>query len=169
VFSSLRLASAFGGDFIVVSAIMLPSMDDAVNLISDGLVMVVEGCKLPVKMRFSDEWPKAEVLSIRCLNDITQYYVHFVDYNKRLDEWVTEDRLDTRRIEPPTAKEDKLHSVATGGGLSTPKKAASMPLPPPLSVSLSSTTTNTVSAAAVMANASSRPPSPVESKRNLLS
>ncbi len=32
---------------------------------------------------------------------VVQYYVHYVDYNKRLDEWVTEDRLDTRKIEPP--------------------------------------------------------------------
>ena len=32
---------------------------------------------------------------------VMQYYVHYVDYNKRLDEWVTEDRLDTRKIEPP--------------------------------------------------------------------
>ena len=36
------------------------------------------------------------------------YYVHYVDYNKRLDEWVTEDRLDTRKIEPPQGKDDKL-------------------------------------------------------------
>ena len=35
---------------------------------------------------------------------VFQYYVHYVDYNKRLDEWVTEDRLDTRKIEPPTGK-----------------------------------------------------------------
>jgi histone acetyltransferase HTATIP len=62
---------------------------------------------LPVKMRSSDEWPKAEVISIKTTeNGSSQYYVHFVDYNKRLDEWVTEDRLDTRRIEPPTSKND---------------------------------------------------------------
>merc|ERR1719319_2214599 len=43
-----------------------------------------------------------------------QYYVHYVDYNKRLDEWVTEDRLDTRKIEPPRKyeKHDKNH-IAT--------------------------------------------------------
>jgi hypothetical protein len=35
---------------------------------------------------------------------VVQYYVHYVDYNKRLDEWVTEDRLDTRKIEPPQVK-----------------------------------------------------------------
>merc|ERR1719341_2786325 len=42
-----------------------------------------------------------------------QYYVHYVDYNKRLDEWVTEDRLDTRKIEPPQGKEEK-EKHATG-------------------------------------------------------
>merc|ERR1719445_2707188 len=56
-----------------------------------------------------------------------QYYVHYVDYNKRLDEWVTEDRLDTRKIEPPQGKEERSsHSTAVTGatttGLSTPKK-----------------------------------------------
>ena len=88
------------------------SMDtrEAVSIISDGLSAVTEGCRLPVKMRTSstDEWPKAEVISIRNTeNEVTgvgerQYYVHYVDYNKRLDEWVSEDRLDTRRIEPPS-------------------------------------------------------------------
>lgn len=39
------------------------------------------------------------------------YYVHYVDYNKRLDEWVTEDRLDTRKIEPPQGKDDKLVAI----------------------------------------------------------
>ena len=34
------------------------------------------------------------------------YYVHYVD-NKRLDEWVSEDRLDTRKMEPPQGKNDK--------------------------------------------------------------
>ena len=37
-----------------------------------------------------------------------QYYVHYVDYNKRLDEWVTEDRLDTRKIE--SAQVSRIYS-----------------------------------------------------------
>ena len=49
----------------------------------------------------TEEWPMAEILSIRTIDGINQYYVHFVDYNKRLDEWVNEDRLDTRKVEPP--------------------------------------------------------------------
>merc|ERR1719447_128612 len=51
-----------------------------------------------------------------------QYYVHYVDYNKRLDEWVTEDRLDTRKIEPPQGKEEKDATGATTTGFCTPKK-----------------------------------------------
>merc|ERR1719295_1061239 len=53
-----------------------------------------------------------------------QYYVHYVDYNKRLDEWVIEDRLDTRKIEPPQGKEEKeKHATgATTTGFCTPKK-----------------------------------------------
>jgi hypothetical protein len=43
---------------------------------------------------------------------VVQYYVHYVDYNKRLDEWVTEDRLDTRKIEPPQV----THKLSTFNG-----------------------------------------------------
>ena len=101
------------------------SMDtrEAVSLISDGLQAVTEGCRLPVRMGLNDDWPKAEVISIRNIDGDRQFYVHFVDYNKRLDEWVTEDRLDTRRIEPPS-KDDKHSTAATG--INTPKKTVSL-------------------------------------------
>ena len=71
---------------------------EAVSLISDGLAAVMEGCRLPVRMKNpatgAEEWPKAEVIAIKASEVVpTQYYVHYVDYNKRLDEWVTEDRL----------------------------------------------------------------------------
>jgi len=94
------------------------------SIIDDGLSAVTEGCRLPVKMRNSaDEWPKAEVISIRTVEGgggQRQYYVHYVDYNKRLDEWVTEDRLDVRRIEPPSTDKDKSTT-----GINTPKKTVS--------------------------------------------
>ena len=71
---------------------------EAISLISDGLAAVMEGCRLPVKMKNpatgAEEWPKAEVIAIKASDTaLTQYYVHYVDYNKRLDEWVTEERL----------------------------------------------------------------------------
>jgi hypothetical protein len=63
----------------------------------------------------AEEWPMAEILSIRTIDGgVNQYYVHFVDYNKRLDEWVNEDRLDTRKVEPPPlAKDDKTTGINT--------------------------------------------------------
>ena len=117
---------------------------EAVSIISDGLAAVTEGCKLPVQLQAGNEdseWPKAEVISIRTIegSEERQYYVHFVDYNKRLDEWVTEDRLDTRRIEPPCSSKDEggtkshaggMQSVTSASqhipsGMQTPKKATS--------------------------------------------
>ena len=103
---------------------------DAMSIIADGLSAVTEGSRLPVRMRHPgeekaaatfpesqngfEEWPMAEILSIRTTDGgVSQYYVHFVDYNKRLDEWVTEDRLDTRRIEPPSLKDDKTTGLST--------------------------------------------------------
>ena len=92
---------------------------DAMSIIADGLSAVTEGCRLPVRMStneeaLADDWPMAEILSIRQNNGVNEYYVHFVDYNKRLDEWVNEDRLDTRKVEPPSSfKDDKT-------GLNTP-------------------------------------------------
>lgn len=68
-----------------------------------------EGMLVPCLMTGSEEWSTAEVIKIRVSADaadaaaaatadeITQkklYYVHYVDTNKRLDCWVTEDRLD---------------------------------------------------------------------------
>jgi len=92
----------------------MTKLDDALSIISDGLQKVKEGCRLPVQMKNSEDWPKAEVISIRQVGGLVQYYVHYVDYNKRLDEWVTEGRLDTRKIEPPRKyeKHDKNH-IAT--------------------------------------------------------
>lgn len=104
---------------IALPNLVLSDLND--DLINDGLLAVTEGCRLPVKMRGSDDWPKAEVISIRTINDQTQYYVHFVDYNKRLDDWVTEDRLDTRRIEAPTSKDNLLPGGVAG--INTPKKS----------------------------------------------
>lgn len=61
------------------------------------------GSRLLVFNVAEEEWREAEVLSIRN----GSYYVHYLDYNKRLDEWVTIDNLDlnsiqSREIQPKT-------------------------------------------------------------------
>eukprot|EP00092_Neocalanus_flemingeri_P021517 GFUD01023335.1.p1 GENE.GFUD01023335.1~~GFUD01023335.1.p1 ORF type:complete len:504 (+),score=133.73 GFUD01023335.1:58-1512(+) len=118
---------------------------DALSIISDGLSAVTEGCRLPVRMKNSEDWPKAEVICLRQVKGSLMYYVHYVDYNKRLDEWVSEDRLDTRKIEPPQGKEDKSHAATTATtGVNTPKKLVN----------------NTVQPASCTSVTSSRPASP---------
>ena len=69
---------------------------------------------MPVKMRYTDDWPIAEILSLRHLsNGETLYYVHFIDYNKRLDEWVGQERLDLKKMQLP--KKEVKSPVKNGG------------------------------------------------------
>ncbi|CAL8267394.1 unnamed protein product [Merluccius merluccius] len=67
-------------------------------------VDIVEGCRLPVlrkNQENEDEWPLAEILSVKDIPGRKLYYVHYIDFNKRLDEWVTPDRLDVKKLQFP--------------------------------------------------------------------
>nr|XP_020454684.1 histone acetyltransferase KAT5 isoform X1 [Monopterus albus] len=67
-------------------------------------VEIVEGCRLPVlrkNQEHEDEWPLAEILSVKEVSGRKLYYVHYIDFNKRLDEWVTVDRLDMKKLQFP--------------------------------------------------------------------
>ncbi|KAI5723880.1 hypothetical protein M8J76_012206 [Diaphorina citri] len=124
--------------------------------------VVIEGCRLPVRMVNSDEWPLAEVVSIKESNGDRYFYIHYVDYNKRLDEWVTEDRLNKQKIQYPTAPTSnfgkKSHAspavghengVLSSGGVGLKKSARKKkhveietpvtPIPSPLSQDLNKT------------------------------
>ncbi|XP_034034462.1 histone acetyltransferase KAT5-like [Thalassophryne amazonica] len=71
---------------------------------SASLVDIVEGCRLPVlrkNQENEDEWPLAEILSVKEASGRKLYYVHYIDFNKRLDEWVTADRLDIKKLQFP--------------------------------------------------------------------
>ncbi|XP_064484834.1 histone acetyltransferase KAT5-like [Ornithodoros turicata] len=92
---------------------------------NDSPPKVVEGCRMPVRMRNTNDWPLAEILSIKDLGDGQfLYYIHFIDYNKRLDEWVTADRLDLKKIQQPR-KENKtpLKDVRNGSRPCSPDPA----------------------------------------------
>ncbi|KAF4526222.1 hypothetical protein B566_EDAN001907 [Ephemera danica] len=96
--------------------------------ICDSVASLVEGCRLPVRMRGGDDW-----------------------LNKRLDEWVTEERLDTRKVQFPRKDIPASHS-----GLQTPKKIgggcalpSSRPCTPPPPI----TTTELLNGNAVLAAA----------------
>ncbi|KAI9361973.1 acyl-CoA N-acyltransferase [Pilaira anomala] len=59
-------------------------------------------CKLFVQ-KATSEYRLAEILSSRKVDTGLEYYVHYTGFNKRLDEWVSINRLDfSRKIEFPT-------------------------------------------------------------------
>ena len=64
----------------------------------------------------------AEILSIReTLNGETLYYIHYIDYNKRLDEWVTKERLDLAKLQLPK-KDVKIAALKNGSRPSSPDR-----------------------------------------------
>ncbi|KAF9933252.1 Histone acetyltransferase [Linnemannia zychae] len=81
---------------------------------------IVIGCKLQVLHGNPPEYRKAEILSIRpspTAEDAarSEYYVHYSDYNKRLDEWVTPERLNLLgEIEYPKLKKPKTLLAGIG-------------------------------------------------------
>ena len=61
----------------------------------------LEGCLINVKYFENDKndnsdftWKEAEILSTKTIDNTFHSYVHYTGWNKRLDEWVTRDRLD---------------------------------------------------------------------------
>ncbi|CAH2090417.1 unnamed protein product [Euphydryas editha] len=90
--------------------------EDEITTFCDSAASLVEGCRLPVRMQGGDDWPLAEIISIKEVRGQRGYYVHYVDFNKRLDEWVGESWLDTRKVQFPR------RDGAPTGGTTTPKK-----------------------------------------------
>ena len=80
------------------------------------------GVKLYVYHTSSSEFRLAEILSITTRAGAPAYYVHYSEFNKRLDEWVTADRLDLSREvewprpEKPTKPPSKAEGSGGGGG-----------------------------------------------------
>lgn len=106
----------------------------------------MEGCKLPVKMSGTEDWPVAEIISIKELQGNTYYYVHYCDFNKRLDDWVTEDCLDTRKVQFPR-KDGVISTGQNTTGVTTPKRLISTSRPAsPIEMPVNG---NTVLAAAI--------------------
>lgn len=81
------------------------------------------GTRLNVLKRTDDDtfYRKAEIMSIRTVAGKLQFYVHFLEFNKRLDEWVTLDRMDLSTVE---LKTDKASASAGASGTSKSKTKA---------------------------------------------
>ncbi|OOF90825.1 hypothetical protein ASPCADRAFT_211781 [Aspergillus carbonarius ITEM 5010] len=67
------------------------------------------------------ELRKAEILSIKQRKDGPSFYVHYVDFNKRLDEWIDSTRIDlSHEVEWP--QPEKPEKKKTGPGNKAPSK-----------------------------------------------
>ncbi|RPA81641.1 hypothetical protein BJ508DRAFT_369776 [Ascobolus immersus RN42] len=72
------------------------------------------GVKLQVFHAGSNEYREAEILSMQTRPTGVHYYVHYTDFNKRLDEWVTLDKLDlTKEVEWPKPPEPPAPPVSS--------------------------------------------------------
>ncbi|KAG8185342.1 hypothetical protein JTE90_005470 [Oedothorax gibbosus] len=95
------------------------------NNLDESAFPLTEGCRLPVRMRNLEETTLlAEILSIKdTTNGESLYYVHYIDFNKRLDEWVGKDRLDLTRVQQPK-KEVKtpLKEIKNGSRPCSPER-----------------------------------------------
>ncbi|KAK3597337.1 hypothetical protein CHS0354_034579 [Potamilus streckersoni] len=99
---------------------------------------VDEGCRLPVLLKNGDGWHWAEILSKKEMNGKFLFYVHYDDFNKRLDEWIPEERMDLTRLEHPkkdvkTPKKEPPGKASTGSRPCSPDRelvngSASLPL-----------------------------------------
>ncbi|KZZ91247.1 histone acetyltransferase ESA1 [Ascosphaera apis ARSEF 7405] len=78
----------------------------------------------------NDELRRAEILSIRQRKDGLSFYVHYVDFNKRLDEWVSADRIDlSKEVEwPQPEKADKKKAGGAAGNKNKRARAESSDL-----------------------------------------
>ncbi|KAK9766656.1 Histone acetyltransferase [Basidiobolus ranarum] len=91
---------------------------------SNAYMKIVIGCKVFVEKQMGPtdvQYRKAEILSVREALDHskTEYYVHYCEFNKRLDEWVPAYRLNLEKeVEYPKQRRGK-HLL---GGLDSSKK-----------------------------------------------
>ncbi|MFH4983778.1 hypothetical protein AB6A40_010487 [Gnathostoma spinigerum] len=70
---------------------------------------LVDGARLKVKMTGTGNYREAEILSIKPTADGKyRFYVHYIDCNRRLDEWVDEASLDLSNVRFPQ-KGGKIH------------------------------------------------------------
>ncbi|KAJ3214501.1 Histone acetyltransferase [Clydaea vesicula] len=83
---------------------------------------IAVGCKCPVEKE-AGTFLLAEILSIRKTDTKTEYYVHYDQYNKRLDEWVDHSKLDLKKLEYPKKKQLVLETKEEAKVVPTSKKS----------------------------------------------
>ncbi|KAK3093697.1 hypothetical protein FSP39_019007 [Pinctada imbricata] len=97
---------------------------------------LTEGCRLPVLLKNGEGWHMAEILGKKEMTGRTLFYVHYEDFNKRLDEWVPEERMDISKMMLPS-KEAKTPQKKEGSKAGTGSRPCS-PEPIQLTVPMQS-------------------------------
>ncbi|KAL4238044.1 3-ketoacyl-CoA thiolase 5 [Mactra antiquata] len=100
------------------------------TVMADGELELTEGCRMPVLLNNGEGWHWAEILGKKELNGSPLYYVHYDDFNKRLDEWVPEARMDLSKLEFPR-KDQKTPKKEIG---KTSNASSSRPCSPDISL-----------------------------------
>lgn len=74
------------------------------------ILTIKEGCTVMAIKADINEYKLAEVISIRTVENsdplVYEYYVHFIDYNRRLDQWINSSQIDFNTIELPVNKKE---------------------------------------------------------------
>ena len=52
----------------------------------------------------------AEIVSIREQKGVREFYIHYINYNRRLDEWVKIDRMNLKELVPPSSSSSSSSS-----------------------------------------------------------
>ncbi|CAI4228428.1 unnamed protein product [Auanema sp. JU1783] len=78
---------------------------------------IVEGCHLMVRMTTQNEYREAEIISVKKNEERQQFYVHYIECNRRLDEWVGVEHLDlsTLRMPQKSYKKNSHHYINDNG------------------------------------------------------
>ncbi|KAM7539904.1 hypothetical protein Aperf_G00000047207 [Anoplocephala perfoliata] len=72
------------------------------KVVKKGEILKSKLCKIGASQNAGYRWDSAEILKVKRLDgDRLEFYVHFEDFNKRLDEWVDQSRIDFDKIEYP--------------------------------------------------------------------
>ncbi|CAF1665025.1 unnamed protein product, partial [Adineta ricciae] len=81
----------------------LESIDPLDTKVVQCLPKMAEGCRVPVFMDEQKAFVLAEIVSIREHGGVREFYIHYINYNRRLDEWVRVDRMNLKELAQPSS------------------------------------------------------------------
>lgn len=99
-----------------------------------------EGCRVPVFMDLQNTFVPAEIVSVREHQGVREFYIHYVNYNRRLDEWVKVDRMDLKELAPPSSSSSSSTSCSNTVPQEIPITSQSRTIPPNSTASTASET-----------------------------